>query len=164
VSRHYERAYHDHYALPYYWLGGDLWAGHPDPAGVVYPVPQPPSQESETETGQPTHLRSAHEVEGYRIDAADQEFGAVDDFLMDDTSWRIAFLVVSTRKWLPGRKVLVTPERIESVDWIARTVRVEMTAESIKQAPSFDPDLPLNSQLEQVMYDFKGRPKGHSGG
>jgi hypothetical protein len=58
----------------------------------------------------------------------------------------------------------VTPERIESVDWIARTVRVEMTAESIKQAPSFDPDLPLNSQLEQVMYDFKGRPKGHSGG
>src|SRR5690606_19253045 len=56
------------------------------------------------------HLRSANEVQGYYIGAKDGEIGHVDDFIVDDTSWRIRYLIVDTHNWLPGKKVLMAHE------------------------------------------------------
>jgi len=163
VSRRYEQAYHEHFALPYYWLQGDLWEGHPDPAGVVKAVSEPESVDVEG-SEESTRMRSVEELRGYRIDATDDEFGEVEDFLIDDEIWRIDCVVVATHRWLPGGKLLLlAPEHVESIDWEKRILQVGMEAEQIKEAPEFDPNLPLNSQRENVLYDFQGRPRGHSG-
>jgi hypothetical protein len=82
-----------------------------------------------------THLRSGAEVVGYSIEAADGPIGHVDDFLIDDRPWAIDAMVVDTRNWLPGKKVLVPPRAIGDIDWDQRQVKVRMTRENLQHAP-----------------------------
>ncbi|HEX5767803.1 MAG TPA: hypothetical protein VFX94_06175 [Burkholderiales bacterium] len=44
--------------------------------------------------------------------------------LVDDDSWAITGMVVDTRNWLPGRKVMVPPSAISGIDWERSTVNV----------------------------------------
>ncbi len=52
-------------------------------------------------------LRNASVINGYAIAASDGHLGTVSDFLFDDVSWLIRWLVVDTGNWLSGRKVLL---------------------------------------------------------
>ena len=79
-----------------------------------------------------THLRSAAKVTGYRLEGANQPAGSIEDFLIDDGTWLIKHLVVNTGRWLPGKRVLVAPARIRSLDWIRRTVAVDLPGEALK--------------------------------
>jgi hypothetical protein len=36
----------------------------------------------------------------------DGEIGHVEDFILDTEAWRIHYLALDTRNWLPGKKVL----------------------------------------------------------
>ena len=54
-------------------------------------------------------LRNASAIHGYAIVASDGHLGTVSDFLFDDVSWLVRWLVVDTGKWLSGRKVLLPP-------------------------------------------------------
>ena len=123
VSRQAETALHDHYAWDYYWLavptgayGPSGVAGGPTGAGVGTPIPVAavppedtlPPESTEQDRGDP-HLRSMNEVVGYHIEANDGEIGHVEDFFVDDRAWCIRYMLVDTRNWLPGRKVLVSP-------------------------------------------------------
>jgi len=60
-------------------------------------------------------LRSVSELQGYVLAAKDGEIGLCKDFLFDDRHWVTRYKVADTGKWLPGRKVLVTPPSIESI-------------------------------------------------
>lgn len=46
----------------------------------------------------------------YHLHATDGEIGHVEDFMVDDENWAIRFLVVATRNWLPGKKVIYHPD------------------------------------------------------
>lgn len=105
------------------------------------------------------HLRSAEEVEGYHIHARDGEIGHVEDFIADDELWIIRYLVVDTRNWLPGKKVVISPVWLERVNWFERKVDVDLSQEEIKGAPEYDPSAPVNRQYEERLYDFYGRPR-----
>jgi hypothetical protein len=41
-------------------------------------------------------------INGYAIEASDSRLGTVSDFLFEDTSWMIRWLVVDTGNWLSG--------------------------------------------------------------
>ena len=84
------------------------------------------------------HLRSSREVIGYHIQATDGEIGHVKDFLVDDATWTISYLVVDTRNWLPGKKVLIAPQQIKEISWAKRKVHVELSREAIKNSTGFD--------------------------
>lgn len=84
------------------------------------------------------HLRSTREVIGYHIQAADGEIGHVEDFLVDDATWVIPHIVIDTRNWLPGKKVLIAPQQIEKISWAKRKVHVDLSREAIKNSPRFD--------------------------
>lgn len=164
ISRRYEQAYHEYFSLPYYWLGGDLLAGRPDAGGVVNPVNEPMEGKGESEVGdEVARLRSVHELKGYRIDTTDEEFGEVEEFLVDDETWRIDYVVISTSRWLPGRRLLIGPEHVESIDWADQSIQLNLKAKALRDVREFDPDLVINRRREEILYDFKGRPRGHSG-
>ena len=59
-------------------------------------------------TGDP-FLRSTAKVKGYKIHAYDGNIGDIEDFIVDDSSWRLDFMVVNTGNWLLGKKVLISP-------------------------------------------------------
>jgi hypothetical protein len=99
------------------------------------------------------------EVLGYHIIAEDDEAGHVDDFIADTETWAIRYLVADTRNWLPGRKVLVCPDWIKNVNWYESHVSVDLSAQAIKDGPTYRPSTPVNREYEARLYDFHGRPK-----
>ena len=68
-------------------------------------------------------------------------------------------MIVNTRNWLPGQKVLMAPVRIASINWKERKVNVDLATEQIKESPKYDPSAPVNREYESRLYDFYGRPK-----
>jgi len=104
-------------------------------------------------------LRSTREVFGYDVQAEDGDVGSVADFLVDDKSWNIRYLVVDTAQWLSRDKVLIAPDWVTEVDWALREVQVGLTREEVENAPSFDQSEPIERSYEVRLYDYYGRPK-----
>jgi len=163
VSRQKERELLAYYRLQPYWIGPHLWGPHPTPT-VPPPAgrtdePKIEATASEEESSQ--HLRSTDEVTGYHVAASDGDIGHVEDLIADTGTWTIRWLVVDTRNWLPGRKVLVAPAWAESVSWTERKLEVDLTTEQVKNSPEFDPSMPINihPEYEDRLYDYYGRPQ-----
>jgi hypothetical protein len=104
-----------------------------------------------------SHLQSARDVNGYRIHATDGVVGHIDDYLVDSRSWAIRYLVVDTRNWLPGRKVLLSPAWAQSVDWAAREVRVAMDREAVKNSPPHAPGNLITREYETSLHEHYRR-------
>jgi stress response protein YsnF len=155
VSRRFEKQYYGYYAYPFYWQGAALWGMSPYP--IVPPVlEEQPAEEPEE---QDRHLRSTSEVAEYRIQARDGEIGHVEDFLLDDQSWAIRYLIVDTRNWWPGKKVLISPRSIGQVSWEESKVFVSLDRETIKQAPEYDPSVPFTEDYEERLRQSHERPE-----
>jgi len=136
VSRQFEEEYFGYYGWPIYWGGLDIWGT--DPYIVRDPAKWKESPHSE-KTWDP-HLRSTHEVSGYHIQASNGEIGHVEDFIIDDETWTIRYLIIDTENWWPGKKILVSPGWIKRVSWSESKVFVNLSCEAIKQSPEFKED------------------------
>ena len=163
VSRQHERDYLNYYDYPQYWTGGELWAFDALP---LLPPPLPTAVETAAQCAardadvpaEDMHLRSSHAVTGYDINAADSSIGHVKDFLYDDESWAIRYLVVDTRNWWPGgKKVLVATHWIASIDWADQTVQVALTREQVRNSPEYDESASVDRAYEQRLHDAYGR-------
>jgi PRC-barrel domain len=162
VSRQYETTYSNYYGYPYYWGGPYLWGPAAVPAAMP-PVPSHTEGEIEAmerrdqEPSDP-HLHSGNEVIGhYYIEATDGDIGHVEEFLIDDESWTIRYMVVDTVNWWPGKKVLVAPPWIHRVSWNDSKVYVNLSRDSIQRAPEFDRNQPLSRDYEQHLHRHYGR-------
>ena len=83
------------------------------------------------------HLRSTHELNNYNIQAVDGEIGRVEDFVVDDETWAIRYLIINTRNSLPGKKVMVSTKWIDHVIWSEMGVFINLSCEDIKQSPEY---------------------------
>jgi uncharacterized protein YrrD len=163
VSRQQEAAYLDHFHYPYYWAAPGLWGSHPTP---MMPTPEElaaadrraaEAAEQARRRGD-THLRSTSEVTGYVIRATDGDLGHVDDVLFDDVSWAVRYLVVDTSNWWFGKHVLIAPEWVDGIDWVSRTVSVNMARAALKSAPLYDRAEHVDRQWEAAYYQHLQRP------
>lgn len=155
VSRLFESEISQYYGWPAYW-GGIMTPASVAPAGA--PAIQTQRRSAVAEEDAESNLRSAREVVGYSINAMDGDIGHVEDFIVEDDDWLVRYMIVDTRNWLPGRKVIVSPDWIERVSWKDRKVLVELTRDGIKNSPEFDASLPVNREYEMRLYDFHGKP------
>jgi len=149
---------HAHYGWPLYWTIGPSAMDSAAPVPAIGDLEEPqdgPASADDIEV----HLRSVDEVTGYSIAARDGAIGSIDDFGCEEASWKIRYLVADTRKWLPGKRVVLSPDWVERIDWREREVRTELHRSRIEQSPPFDPMRPINREYEEVLYDFYGRPK-----
>lgn len=158
VSRQHEAYYHDYYGYPYYWSGPYLWGSMYYPGLPVDDQQRIEERRAEREEAGDLHLRSAAQVTGYHIEATDGDVGHVEDFIVDDETWEIRYMVVDTRNWLPGKKVLISPRWIDRVSWDDSKVYVSLSREAIENAPEYDPDA-LNREYEEKLHDHYHRPK-----
>lgn len=159
VSRQHEAEFFDYYGYPYYWHGLSLWgtAAYPvSPIGPIPPVTNAPGKYGEAPTDR--HLRSAKEVTGYRLQTTDDSMGHVEDFLLDDVSWAIRYLVVDTRNWLPGKHVVIPPQWIKQVEWTERVVNVDVTRDTVLAAPEYHATMDFSRAHETTLYRHYQRP------
>ncbi|HKZ67142.1 MAG TPA: PRC-barrel domain-containing protein, partial [Chitinophagaceae bacterium] len=144
VSRQHEMDLNRYYSWPQYWGAGFYSGGI---AGMVTPLNIEKRDEhdydSANQTDNDRHLRSADEVEGYKIHAVDGEIGKVKDYIIDDQTWEIRFIVVDTGNWLSGNKVLISPTWIKEVQWDNSAVVADLTENAIKNSPVYDESKPL---------------------
>jgi hypothetical protein len=151
VSRQHEAELHAYYGWPYYW-------GAPDamPFGTA-PLAPPPMEPPPKSHGD-RHLRSVRELRGYRIQASDGEIGHVDDFVVDDISWDVRYMVVSTGRWLPGRKVLISPQwLVGDISWELHKVTVVLTRDTIQSSPEYKPSVPPTREYESQLHEHYGQ-------
>ena len=163
ISRRHERDFFNYYRYPEYWAGNDLWALGGFPFMPLIPeMPVTPMPVPEVQVVMPAadvHLRSSAHVHGYDIQASDGSIGHVMDFIFDDESWALRYLIVDTRNWWPGgKKVLISQQWIDEISWERRHVSVHMTREQVKLAPEFDETLVLDREYERKLYASYERP------
>ena len=101
-------------------------------------------------------LRNASAIKGYVITASDGRIGTVSDFLFDDASWLIRWLVVDTGNWLTGRKVLLAPSVLGHLDPNGSEFSVSLTMQQVKNSPDIDTERPVSRQIESDIYDYYG--------
>jgi hypothetical protein len=153
VSRQYETSYNGYYDLPNYWGGPYMWGSYAHLELDRTRLNRPASETIEWDR----HLRSTHEVTGYHLVAPDGEIGHVDDFIIDDETWAIRYLVVATKNWWPGKKVLISPKWIENVSWGEREVSTGLSRETIKAAPEYTDESMLTRDYETGLHGYYNR-------
>jgi sporulation protein YlmC with PRC-barrel domain len=161
ISRQYEKSYLSYFGYAQYWGGSGLWGDFdsPDPTAMgegssVYRghLAAPSAEDRNADP----HLRSCNAVRGYHIHASDGEIGRVNGFLIDDVSWSIRYLIVSTGNWLDGHLVLISPEWIKDISWPQASVTVDLDRHQIKSAPVYDNDSTLDRSAEVNIYKHYG--------
>ena len=101
-------------------------------------------------------LRHESQINGYAIRASDGLIGTISDVLFEDATWLVRWLVIDTGTWLFGRKVLLPPSALGSVNHIGYQFVVKLTRQQVKDCPDVDADLPVSRQHEADIYDYYG--------
>jgi uncharacterized protein YrrD len=109
-------------------------------------------------------LHRLKKLHGMTLAATDGEIGKVKDVYFDDVSWGIRYLIVDTGGWLAGRKVLISPRSVRSVDWNDEKIHVVLTQQQVKDSPDIDTDQPVSRQEETEFYAYYGYPVYWGGG
>ncbi len=161
VSRQLEEQLSKYYGWPSYWSpragAVDLPPPGEPPPRVTEKVEQARAAATPQPAGDP-HLRSIREVTGYHVHASDGAIGHVEDFVVDARQWVIRFVMIDTRNWLPGRKVLVAPNWFTGVDWGQREARTDLTRDAIEKSPPYEPEAEVTEEYAGELHDFYGRP------
>jgi len=148
VSRQYEASYFGYEGSTSSWDEPNRM--EPDPNSEEGNV-NPEGSLHDKEEWDP-NLRSTNAVMGHHVQASDDEIGHVEDFIIDDQTWAIRYLVINTRNWLPGKKILVSPQWIERISWTEAKVFVHLSSEIIHSAPEYDDDTPITRDYEEALH------------
>jgi len=159
VSRVMETNLYDYYGWSPYWSTGFYMGGYGYPAGMTTPIglgftSRDREDDVEAREGGDRHLRSVHEVTGYHLHARDGEIGHVEDFLIEDGDWSIHYLVVDTKNWWPGKRVLISPRSIESTNWAERRVNLDVNRQTIKDSPPYDGSKEVDRAYEHRFHGY----------
>ena len=153
VFREMESRYFDYFGWPYYWTDASIWgidSRNPLIAG---------NRTSDRSTETDSHLRSCRAVSGYAVEAEDTRFGHVEDFLFEEGTWTIRYLLVDTKNWLPSKPVLISPKWVHSIDWNGQSIRVDLTKKAIEESPRLEPASPLKRSYEEKLHHHYHRPQ-----
>jgi len=166
VSLQFQEDYYGYYGLPVHAAGlgyaGGYGLGFSEGENVMPIQTRQDSEEkmnsdmAEKNNWDP-HLRSTHNVTGYEIQAVDGKIGHVDDFIIEDEVWRIQYIEIDTKNWIPGRKILISTNWIKSISWDDFTVFVNLYCGEIKQAPEYTEETILNRDYEIKLYRHYNR-------
>jgi hypothetical protein len=162
VSRQMETITYDYYGWSPYWGTGFYMGGYGYLTGTGTPSPSLESRRREKHIadahrndGDP-HLRSVAVVTGYHIHASDGEIGHVEDFLVDDTDWSIHYLIVDTKNWWPGKKVLISPASAREIDWSDKLVYLNVDRQRVKDSPAYDASTTIDRAYEKQFHSYYG--------
>ncbi len=171
VSRQYENLYYNYYGWPMYWGGASMTGATPvtgvgtmsgvAPIPVVAPLVDPDGsnvvEEDAPNKSLDATLRSSHDVTGHSIQASDGSIGHVDDFIIDDTSWEIRYMVVDNKVLWIGKYVILSPRWIDRISWDKKEVYVNLSRDAIKNSPEYTEKFLVTRDYETSLYDHYNR-------
>lgn len=151
VSRQHEEALRRYYGWAPYWNP------MPSAGGIAPAIPVPPplgnDASPEPPKGDPV-LRSVNDTVGAHIVARDGAIGHAEDVLIDTENWRIRYLVIDTKNWWPGRKVIIALPWVHAFNWANSEIVVDLTRDAIKGSPEYDPAAAWNPDYGARLHDY----------
>ncbi|MDR3609446.1 MAG: PRC-barrel domain-containing protein [Ignavibacteriaceae bacterium] len=102
--------------------------------------------------------RSVNDLVDFTICAKDGELGKVSEFYFDDHTWTIRYLVVKTGNWLSERMVLIPHLALGITDWNAKTFKVNLTMEQVRNSPDIDTEKTVSRQHEEELFEHYALP------
>jgi hypothetical protein len=84
------------------------------------------------------HLRSTKVLAGLHVHCTDGVLGHIDDFIIDDRNWRMRYLVVETRNWWAGKRVLVELNWIQSIRWEDGEIYLSLSRDEVVSRPAYE--------------------------
>jgi hypothetical protein len=158
VSRQHERDYYAYYGYPPYWGYSGLWAMGGAPGLLAAKAWTEMAAENSDKASGDVHLRSAKEVRGYHIQGSDEGIGHIADFIVDDETWAVRYLVIDTSNWWLGKKVLIAPHWASRISWEKEKVYLDLPRQAIKDSPEWNANAAVNREYEARLYDYYGHP------
>ncbi len=144
ITREQEVNLYGYYGWPVYWpipFAGPSVAAPIVPAVVTKQEPVEPDQ-SET-----SYLHRFNTVKGYQVHARDGDLGHIKDFVIEDENWEIGYFIVDTGGWFQkGNHVMLAPHWITHIDSDESKVFVDLSKDTIRSSPEFEPDEILENQ------------------
>lgn len=128
MSRRWEAAYANHYAVPFYWAGTGLWGDWPTPSEARLAVHEPAPARAGVDD---EHLRSTGKVAGYHLQATAERIGHVDDYLFDNLTWTIRYLSSTRATGSAAVPCSCQPSRVFRVDWVKQLILAAAASDSI---------------------------------
>ena len=101
-------------------------------------------------------LWNAAKVHGFAVEATDGRIGVVDDFLFDDVSWRVRWLVVAVGASPSKHRVLLPPAVLGPIDRDDRKVSVTLTKRKVTESPASATERSVSRQLETSVCEHYG--------
>jgi len=89
--------------------------------------------------------------------------GKIKDIYFDGHRWVIRYLEVDTGGWLKGRRVLISPLSVESLDWDRDQAIVRLNRRQVEDSPNIDSAKPVSRQQEAALADYYSHPYYWSG-
>ena len=154
VHRQHEIELYQHYNwFPY-------WNAPLEPMVTPYGFTDPEltTKTEETDKDSDPHLRNFEEVKGYKIHAKDGHIGHIDDLLVDTEDWKIRYIVIDTKNWMPGKKVILPPYWIKEINWSESKVVVDVSKDTVENSPEFDSRKPITRDYETILHEHYGWP------
>lgn len=148
ISREQEIALHEYYGWTPYWRTTRALQ-----LTEVQKEISPPTS-AFLEPDKSPLLRSAQTVRGYNVALKVGGIGQVDDFLVNDVSWLLPYLMIGTRKWLPGKKMIIPSSQIEGISWYEKRVFVDIDEEEIKQSPELPDTEIISPEYESSLRSY----------
>jgi uncharacterized protein YrrD len=97
-------------------------------------------------------VNNVQKILGKPVDASDGSIGSVHDLYFDEHTWDIRYVVVDTGKWLPGRKVLIIANAIQTPCHHEDVLPLNMTQEQIQSSPEIDTAMPVSRLTEDLLH------------
>jgi hypothetical protein len=93
-------------------------------------------------------LRSTNFVSGFHVHGESTEVGYICDFILDDQTWKIGYLVVDTRPFGGEKKILVSVLHVLQMWWNDSDVYLDEKEAALDKSEVFEPaaftDLPTS--------------------
>lgn len=158
VLRQHKAAYNDHFSFPHYWTGPNLWGAAKLPSEVnKHGGGETCPSLAHEKSSSTSHVHGTKEFVGFSLAASDGEIGHVDDFIIEDETWTIRYLVVDTRNWWPGKKVMISPRWVSTVNWQKRKVNIDLSRNEIRNSPEYDDTSTIDRDYEERLYEHYGQ-------
>ena len=103
-------------------------------------------------------IRNVKHMKKLAVVATDGPIGSLDDIYFDDERWAIRYVVVDTGRWLPGRRVLISPWSVSRTDWNEQRLMLSISRDQVRDSPDIDTHQPVSRRHERDYLDYYGYP------
>ncbi len=93
-------------------------------------------------------LLNVNRIKGFGIHATDGDIGRAKEVYFDDRECVIRYLVANTRRWLPGRIVLVPSSALRKPDCARKRIMLTLSKEQVENSSDPDKNRPVNRERE----------------